>query len=174
MIFSLSWLPLWWLYMIYTWLWYWRFIFIKNLCYFWVQGIKILHTTKDNSLLFPSMFFNVQWPLLLYVDTQADTLAHTHTHREMFHISKYHSGGGRAMNEGRINECCQALFSRLSDVILTHVELGDVKVRLDRTQFPCFIFQKHPQLFQPCPKGLRKKDKEWGWSTKGQEEQLKS
>ena len=40
-------------------------------------------------------------------------------------------------------------------MIFTHMELGDVKVGLDGTQFPRLIFQKHPQLFQSCPEGLK-------------------
>lgn len=50
----------------------------------------------------------------------------------------------------------------LRDVFLTHMELGNVKVGFDWTQFPRLIFQKHPQLFQPCPEGLRKENNEMG------------
>lgn len=39
------------------------------------------------------------------------------------------------------------------------MELGDVKVRLDGAQFPCLIFQKHPELFQSCPEGFRREKK---------------
>lgn len=38
---------------------------------------------------------------------------------------------------------------------LTHVKLGDVKVGLDGAQFPCLIFQEHPQLLQSRPEELR-------------------
>ncbi len=63
---------------------------------------------------------------------------------------------------------------RLSDMILTHMQLGDVKVRLDRAQFPRLIFQKHPQLFQSGPKGLRRKKRERGWSKEKKDKKKKS
>lgn len=48
---------------------------------------------------------------------------------------------------------------------LTHMELSDVEVGLDRTQFPCLILQKHPQLLQACPgrterkRGMKRKQR---------------
>lgn len=52
--------------------------------------------------------------------------------------------------------------------LCTHVELGDVEVRLDRAQLPRLVLQEHPQLLQSGPWGVgggsqeHKKDKSRG------------
>lgn len=53
---------------------------------------------------------------------------------------------------------------------LTHMELSDVEVGLDRTQFPCLILQKHPQLLQACPGGHRERK---GWRKRKEKEKTK-
>lgn len=62
-----------------------------------------------------------------------------------------------------------ASVSLLSDMALTHMELGDVKVRLHRAQLPRLVFQKHPQLFQSGPERLRGDEREWGMTEKSKE-----
>lgn len=49
------------------------------------------------------------------------------------------------------------------------MELSDVEVGLDRTQFPRLIFQKHPQLLQACPGGIEK-ERDGGKEKKQDEE----
>lgn len=57
-----------------------------------------------------------------------------------------------------IQSSCFFLFS-LTFMVFTHMQLSDVEVRLDWTQFPRLVLQKHPQLFQPSPEKMQRREK---------------
>lgn len=107
-----------------------------------------------------------------YVDAQADTHAHIDTQKSLSRIPCISSPYANFTVVGvcnewqcRINECHRASLSWLTDGIQTHMELGNVKIRLDWTKFPRLIFQKHPQLFQSCPEVLRREREKKGTGT---------